>query len=408
MPAAIGVHEGLRERATRDPGAVQARALRILTVMNCRGTHRSGMPTANASISRELRVLGCEVDQLYLEDFPRWVGRVPLNYALFGPASIPIIRRLEARGGGYDVMQFSGGDGYVAPLLRRDPSGRRRLIVARCHGLEHRYWQAFRSEVDRGFESATLRHRLYFGGLRLLQVEQTIRRADLFNCHTEADADYVITRGWKRSEQVAVLPSGIEPAWFGGPLARVERGKRILFCGSWTWMKGIRVLVNVFGRLAALDQDVTLTIAGAGTDEGAVLAAFPEALHRRLSVKPALSHSEVLQEIARHDLLLATSLFEGFGTVVAEAMAAGLPVVASDVGGAVDLVRDGETGYRVPAGDLEGFVTACRSVFSAGPAEWLAMQRAARNGVQGITWSDVARRTMHAYQEALEEVRHGR
>jgi glycosyltransferase involved in cell wall biosynthesis len=381
-----------------------AEPLRILTVMNCSRFGRSGMPTANGNISRALAALGCTVDHLYVEDYPRPVRVRWLNYFLFGSLTARLVRKLEEQSEGYDVVQVSGGDGYLAPLLRHDRRGRRRLVVAMCHGLEHRYWEAFRSEVRAGFAPATLRHRLYFGGLRLKQVEMSIRGADLFNCHTEADARYAIEKGWKRRHEVAILPSGIQPEWFAPDIEQAPATKRLLFCGSWTWMKGARVLVSVFERLAAVDPGVRLTVLGAGTDEQTVLSAFSPDLRRRITVRPGIPHGEVLREFRRHDLLLFTSLFEGYGTVVIEAMAAGLPVVASAVGSAPECIEHGRSGYLVEPGDVDAFVSACLSLLSSTPAARRALRAAALKSVSSLTWPRTAEATVAAYAEALDNL----
>ena len=381
-----------------------AEPLRILTVMNCSRFGRSGMPTANGNISRALAALGCTVDHLYVEDYPRPVRVRWLNYFLFGSLTARLVRKLEEQSEGYDVVQVSGGDGYLAPLLRHDRRGRRRLVVAMCHGLEHRYWEAFRSEVRAGFAPATLRHRLYFGGLRLKQVEMSIRGADLFNCHTEADARYAIEKGWKRRHEVAILPSGIQPKWFAPDIEQAPATKRLLFCGSWTWMKGARVLVSVFERLAAVDPGVRLTVLGAGTDEQTVLSAFSPDLRRRITVRPGIPHGEVLREFRRHDLLLFTSLFEGYGTVVIEAMAAGLPVVASAVGSAPECIEHGQNGYLVEPGDVDAFVSACLSLLSSTPAARRALRAAALKSVSSLTWPRTAEATVAAYAEALDNL----
>ncbi len=383
----------------------QTEPLRILTVMNCSRFGRSGMPTANASISRALTALGCTVDHLYVDDYPRPVQAPWLNYALFGTLTVRLVRKLEEQRETYDVIQVSGGDGYLAPLLRHDRHGRRRLLVARCHGLEHRYWGSFQREAKAGHAHATLRHRLYFGGLRLKQVELTIRAADLFNCHTEPDARYAIANGWKRDDQVVILPSGIEPDWFPSELGPEADTKRIVFCGSWTWMKGPRVLVGVFERLAAHDPAVRLTVLGAGASERTVLAAFSPEVRRRVTVRPGMPHSEVLREFRCHDLLLATSLFEGFGTAVVEAMAAGLPVVASAVGGAPEYIEHGRNGYLIEPGDVDGFVSTCVSLLSLGPAARRALRAAAVDAVSSLTWPRVAESTALAYAAALANLR---
>ncbi|MBI5287637.1 MAG: glycosyltransferase family 4 protein [Chloroflexi bacterium] len=379
-------------------------SLRVLTVMACGRNETSGMPVANASISNAMRALGSTVDHLYLDDYPSVVRRSSFRYPLFGAATVARVRRAEARHGPFDVIQISGGDGYIAPLLRCDSSGRRRLIVARSHGLEHRYWQAFLREVDAGRLRTTLRHRLHFGKLRLKQTELSIRAADLLNCHTQADADVAIDRCWKRPEQALVLPGGIEPDWLGIVQPSTGRPRRLLFCGSWTWMKGAHVLARVFDRLATRDPQLTLTILGAGSDEASVLRSFHPAVRSRVAVRAQLPHGKVLEEFRRHDLLIATSLFEGFGTAVLEAMAAGLPVVASAVGTASEYIDDARSGYLVDPGDAEGFVAACESLIASAPAARVAMTRAAMEAVSGITWPNVAARTIDAYAAAAARV----
>jgi glycosyltransferase involved in cell wall biosynthesis len=109
--------------------------------------------------------------------------------------------------------------------------------------------------------------------------------------------------------------------------------------------------------------------------------------------------------MANHDLLLATSQFEGFGTVVIEAMAAGLPVVASAVGGASDYIEDGRTGYVVRPGDVDGFVRAVEVLLSQSSDELLEVRRSARDSVRNLTWEEIASVTLAAYAEQLSQVR---
>jgi len=389
-----------------DPPARQSAPpqLRVLTVMNCGRDEKSGMPTANASVSSAMRELGCEVDHLYVDDYPSPLRAPSLRYLLFGLATVGRVRAIEAECGPYDVVQISGGDGYVAPRLRRDSRGRRRLVVARCHGLEHRYWDAFRAEVSAGHLRASLRHRLYFGWLRLKQVEFSIRRADLLNCHTDADARYAIDRGWKRPGQVLVMPNGIEPSWFDAVTEYRPRAERILFCGSWTWMKGTRVLARAFGQLAHERPHVRLTVLAGGVDAATVLSAFDASVRDRVTVMPAMPHEDVLDQVRRHDVFLAASLFEGFGAVVPEAMAAGLPVVASVAGAAPEFIDSGRNGYLVPVGDVDATVAACRAVLDASADERRAIGRAAMRRVEGLTWDAIARALIDRYAAELQNV----
>jgi glycosyltransferase involved in cell wall biosynthesis len=246
-----------------------------------------------------------------------------------------------------------------------------------------------------------MRHRLYFGGLRLIQVEQSVRRSDLFNCHSRQDADFVIDRGWKAPEDVCTIGEGVPPDWFEGSTHERTYGGRLLWSGSWTWMKGRNLLPEIFARLAK-DPDLTLTLIGTGVDADAVLPAFPSGLRPRVSVQPRLSHEEVLAALRQHDLLLATSLFEGFGTVVIEAMAAGLPVVASDIAAAHDNIADGETGYLVRPGDVEGFVTKARKALDRlGSGDGMPLRVAASRSIAPLIWHNIALQTAWAYEKAL-------
>ena len=107
----------------------------------------------------------------------------------------------------------------------------------------------------------------------------------------------------------------------------------------------------------------------------------------------------VAREYATHDLLVFPSRYEGFGMVFLEAMAAGLPVVATPVGGVVDIVRDGQNGVMVPVGDPDALARAVLEL-------WRDPERRARIGAaahltaRSYAWRDVARQTVRCYEAA--------
>ena len=378
--------------------------MRILTVMNCPRGSASGMPRGNASLSRELRDQGAEVDHVYLEDYPRAVRADPVNYPALGLFTPRLVRRMERARGPYDVVQLSGGEAWIAPRLRHDVSGRRRLVVARSHGLEQAYWRAFMAEVRAGHTHANRRHRLYFGGLRLRQVAAASRLADLDSMHTLSDANEVVRRHWKDSSAVTVIPSGVESAWLSEPLGpRSSRG-RLLFSGSWTWMKGPWVLAAAFGELSRRRPGLRLRVIGTGVLATEVLAAFPAEVRSAVDVAPPLAHDDVRAEMRIADVLLGTSMYEGFGTVVLEAMAAGLPVVASAVGAAPDFVN-AATGELVAAGDVPGLVAAVERTLDRNPDADMRVRTAARAAVGVLEWGRIASRTLEVYGAALASVR---
>jgi glycosyltransferase involved in cell wall biosynthesis len=110
--------------------------------------------------------------------------------------------------------------------------------------------------------------------------------------------------------------------------------------------------------------------------------------------------SDVPSLLAQADILVRPSLLEGLPLAVLEGMAAGLPVVASRVGGTPELVRDGETGFLVEPGDPADLAGRICSLLGD-TAQRTAMGRRAREVVeQGYDWDDVARRTIKVYEQA--------
>ena len=103
---------------------------------------------------------------------------------------------------------------------------------------------------------------------------------------------------------------------------------------------------------------------------------------------------------ASADIFCAPSLGgESFGIVLAEAMAVGLPVVCSDIGGYRDVVRDGSEGLLVPARDPEALATALAGLLD-NPARRAAMGEAARAAARRYAWPVVAAEVAEAYQSA--------
>lgn len=136
----------------------------------------------------------------------------------------------------------------------------------------------------------------------------------------------------------------------GGPAP--DGAFRVLYCGQLVHRKGVDVLVRAFVRLAGHDANVRLKLVGDGELGPRLRAALPEALRDRVEFTGFLQVSELPVRFADADVFVLPSRHDGWGVVVNQALAAGLPVVCSDaVGAADDMVVPGENGFIVPAGD---------------------------------------------------------
>lgn len=177
--------------------------------------------------------------------------------------------------------------------------------------------------------------------------------------HSERDSLRAAHPGAPRIEMLA--PS-VDPAeWSAArpdPFPEIPR-PRVLFVGRLARDKGVFDLIAAI-RLARADRDARLVIAG--PDYGAGDLPRESGIHH----VGALDR-EMLVAAYRHcDLLALPSYHEGFGIVLLEAMAAGIPVVAYDNSSMPELCRDGENGKLAPTGSVEELASAIRAILADG------------------------------------------
>ncbi|HEU4332917.1 MAG TPA: glycosyltransferase family 4 protein [Candidatus Eisenbacteria bacterium] len=140
--------------------------------------------------------------------------------------------------------------------------------------------------------------------------------------------------------------------------------------------KGLEQLLRAFARpeCAAL----RLVIVGAGPEmDGLRAETAALGIGDRVLFTGRVEEERKWQILAACDAYVSATLHEGFGLVYLEGMAAGLPVVTPDHGGQIDFLRDGETGYVVPAGDL-GALAAALARIASNPEEAKRMGAANR------------------------------
>lgn len=188
---------------------------------------------------------------------------------------------------------------------------------------------------------------------------------------TSAERDDHLERAVGRADRFAVIPSGIDVERFRR--ARVA-GRQIppgfncpadaTIVGSIGWLtdiKGHRVLVEALGYLKDEFPGLHAVIVGSGGQHDALLAqADSLGLRDRIHL---VGHREDIERcLAGMDCFAFPSLNEGMGRALIEAMAAGLPVVASRVGGIPAIVRHEENGLLVAAGDSRALSEALRRI----------------------------------------------
>ncbi len=198
--------------------------------------------------------------------------------------------------------------------------------------------------------------------------------------------------------EVRVIPNGVDTAELNPGELRVGAPPRILFAGRLTSQKNVTGLVRILGRLKALPW--TATLVGDGPQRTQVEAEIQrQGLTQRIAMPGWISPAEVVEYMRASDILLMPSLSEGMPVVGVQALAMGLALVVSDIGGFANLVQAGENGYLCPVGDEESFADALRELLTT-PTRLLAYRQASRKRASRFDLEHVAT----SYEMALQSV----
>lgn len=139
--------------------------------------------------------------------------------------------------------------------------------------------------------------------------------------------------------------------------------RAILFTGRLIAIKGVDLLIDAFAQHADRRPDWDLVIVGAGPIEQELRQRVPERLRQRVRWSGFMEPAELVAAYHAAELVVVPSRFEPWAVVVQEALAAGRPVIASDiVGAAHELVTDGRNGRIFPSDDMNALTAALLEV----------------------------------------------
>ncbi len=155
-------------------------------------------------------------------------------------------------------------------------------------------------------------------------------------------------KNWKGADNVYVIP---DPLRFERPEISDLSSKRIIAVGRLVPQKNFQSLIRSFAFLVDSFPQWSLDIFGEGP-ERPVLQALIDSLGLSGKVTLRGRSSDIQAEMRDSSMLVMSSLYEGFGDVLVEAMSCGLPVVSYDCPcGPKDIITDGREGFLVPSGD---------------------------------------------------------
>jgi len=403
--------------------------VRILHVLDHSLPLHSGYAFRTAAILREQRALGWETLQLTtprhgqgspeVEEADGWrFHRTPLRRNAWSRiAPVAYLREMAATARRIQQLVDAFRPDLLqahSPVLNALPA----LWVARRRGLPVVY------EVRALWEDAAVDHGTTTeGSVRYLASRAletfALRRADRVTTICEGLRGEIAARGVPEA-RITVIPNAVDTTLFrhvSEPDQALSRtlgltGKTVIgFAGSFYGYEGLDLLLDAFALLASRHPELRVLLVGGGPQEAALRAqARALSLDERVVFAGRVPHAEVQRYYDLIDVLAYPRYRMRLTELVTplkplEAMAQGRMLVASDVGGHRELIRDGETGFLFPAGDARALAATIEAVL-ARRADWPRLRQQARRFVEAErTWARSVARYARVYESLAPAAR---
>ena len=339
--------------------------------------------------------------------------------ALVASAGGPMVAMIERAGGLHVALPLLSKDPFViwrnAGRLERVSRDRKvSLVHARSRAPA---WSAWIACQRTGVPFVTTYHGTYSENLPFKRYYNSVMaRGRIVIAASRYIADLITDRHAIGMDRVRIIPRGVDPAVFdpglvnGARIARLAEAWRlpdgartVILPGRLTAWKGHSVLLDAMARLGRPDVVCVLVGSHQGRHHYAdTLSRQAERLGIAGQVRMVGQCEDMPAALQLADVVVHASVqAEAFGRVVIEAQAMGRPVIASDLGGPVETVREGETGWRVKPGDPEALAAAIGRALDMDPEARAALGQRARASVPTVRGMQDA--TLDVYEAVLRE-----
>lgn len=219
----------------------------------------------------------------------------------------------------------------------------------------------------------------FFSPMQFRAQDMVFHLCDRIICNSGASAAQLLDRGLP-SRKIVIIPNGLPNAAFADAEPSLPRRPGVLRVGMIARMnypvKNYPMLLRAAARLHPKFPNLEFLLIGDGP-----LRPELEQMARQLGIEQSVmflgTRHDIAAVLASMDIAVLTSTSESLSNVILESMAAGKPVVATQVGGNAELVRDGETGFLIPTNDDERLAGAIEHLLER-PALRLEWGRRAR------------------------------
>jgi len=249
--------------------------------------------------------------------------------------------------------------------------------------------------------------------IRLSTERMIAQEADGIVSFTPSEEDSLMSEYGVPREKIRVIPAGVDLELFR-PMNKEEARERLglgfgkerilLFVGRPDPIKGLDLLLQAVSMVQE-GMRPRVVVVGGSPEEGREIFAFMKmaeklGLGKLVSFVGAVPQGDLPLYYNAADVCAMPSYYESFGLVALEALACEVPLVASNVGIAQTLIKDGENGFLVPGHSPEPFANLLERLFHD-PLLRAKMSRSARPAVYGLDWSSMAAKVALFYQQLV-------
>jgi len=215
------------------------------------------------------------------------------------------------------------------------------------------------------------------------------------------------------SWKIDVIPNAVDASKYEITVDRalvkrrfgIDSSERIvLFVGRLVPQKGVEYLIMATPKIVAQHPEARIVIVGDGWSKDQLwnLAASTGYRHK-ITFLGFLSDQDLIELTLSSDVLVVPSIYEPFGIVALEGMAAGVPVVASNTGGLAEVIEHDKTGFLAYRENSDSIAWGVNKILSDSDYASQLVQNAKRKIREVYSWDAVAKRTVETYEKALGE-----
>ena len=233
---------------------------------------------------------------------------------------------------------------------------------------------------------------------KLQRKQKEIELADHILVASSVTQKSLITTGIK-SDRISVIPYGAPVESFQ-PQVKSDDCFRVIFAGKISPLKGVHYLLAAWQEIQSKNsfKNTQLVLVGQNQFPKGWLEEHYKDLYTHIF---SVSHFSLNRYYSQSSVLVLPSLIDGFGLVVLEAMACGIPVIMTINTGASDVINDGVEGFIIPIRDVAALKAKLEWCYSY-PQELAEMGKAARRRAEQLTWANYRQKLAMVVKQKLE------